>query len=121
MVKAPKLHFLDSGLVCYLLNIREPEQLRHHPLRGAIRGLEMDVLMNLGDRLCAIEIKSAATVTADFFKRFEPFSERVRNTDLPARIENSVVYGGEVSQQRSAARLIAWRDVGGILRGESVQ
>lgn len=149
VVKAPKLHFLDSGLVCYLLNIREPEQLRHHPLRGAIfeswvvselykaqvhrgeqpnlyhyresRGLEMDVLVNLGDRLCAIEVKSAATVTADFFKRFEPFSERVSNTDLPSRIENSVVYGGEVSQQRSGARLIAWRDAGGILRGENVQ
>lgn len=149
VVKAPKLHFLDSGLVCYLLNIREPEQLRHHPLRGAIfeswvvselykaqvhrgeqpnlyhyresRGLEMDVLVNLGDRLCAIEVKSAATATVDFFKRFEPFSERVRDTDLPSRIENSVVYGGEVSQQRSGARLIAWRDVGGILRGVDVQ
>lgn len=141
VVKAPKLHFLDSGLVCYLLNIREPEQLRHHPLRGAIfeswvvaelykaqvhrgeqpnlyhyresRGLEMDVLVNLGNRLCAIEVKSAATVAADFFKCFEPFSERVRNTDLPSRIENIVVYGGESSQQRSGARLIAWRDVGG--------
>ena len=142
VVKAPKLHFLDSGLVCYLLNIREPEQLRHHPLRGAIfeswvvselykaqvhhgdqpalyhyresRGLEMDVLMNLGDRLCAIEIKSAATVVPDFFKHFAPFAERVRNTELPARIENVVVYGGEPSQQRSTARLIAWRDVGDI-------
>lgn len=28
MVKAPKLHFLDTGLVCYLLRIREPGQLR---------------------------------------------------------------------------------------------
>ena len=36
VVKAAKLHFFDSGLVCYLLGIREPEQLRFHPLRGAI-------------------------------------------------------------------------------------
>ncbi len=149
VVKAPKLHFLDSGLVCYLLNIREPEQLRHHPLRGAIfeswvvselyksqvhrgeqpnfhhyresRGLEMDVLMNFGDRLCAIEVKSAATAAADFFKSFEPFAERIRNTDLPSRIENVVVYGGEASQQRSTARLIAWRDVGEILRIEKAK
>lgn len=146
-VKAPKLHFLDSGLVCYLLNIREPEQLRHHPLRGAIfeswvvselykaqahrgeqpnlyhyresRGMELDVLMNLGDRLCAIEIKSAATVAADFFRHFESFAERVRHTGLPSRIENVVVYGGEASQQRSTARLIAWRDVGEIPRIEN--
>lgn len=140
VVKAPKLHFLDSGLVCYLLNIREPEQLRHHPLRGAIfeswvvselykaqlhrgeqpnlhhyresRGLEMDVLMNLGNRLCAIEIKSAATVAQDFFKHFGPFAEAVRQPELPARIENIVVYGGEQSQRRSTVRILAWRDVG---------
>lgn len=143
VVKAPKLHFLDSGLACYLLNIREPEQLRHHPLRGAIfeswvvselykaqvhrgeqtslyhyresRGLEMDVLADLGDRLCAIEIKSASTVASDFFKCFEPFSERVRKTGHPAKIENVVVYGGEASQLRSTARVIAWKDVGEIL------
>jgi hypothetical protein len=144
VVKAPKLHFLDSGLACYLLNIREPEQLRYHPLRGAIfeswvvselykaqvhrgeqpnlyhyresRGLEIDVLVDRGDRLHAIEIKSAATVAPDFFKCFGPFSERVRSTGLPAQIENVVVYGGEASQLRSTARIIAWKDVGEILR-----
>ena len=36
MVKAPKLHFIDSGLACHLLGIRDPDQLRYHPLRGAI-------------------------------------------------------------------------------------
>ena len=35
-IKAPKLHFLDSGLVCHLLGIRSPEELRHHPLRGQV-------------------------------------------------------------------------------------
>jgi predicted AAA+ superfamily ATPase len=30
VVKAPKLHFFDSGLVCYLLGIRELEKLRVH-------------------------------------------------------------------------------------------
>lgn len=36
LVKMPKLHFHDSGLVCWLLGIREASQLRSHPLRGAI-------------------------------------------------------------------------------------
>lgn len=144
IVKAPKLHFLDSGLVCYLLNIREPEQLRHHPLRGAIfeswvvselckfqlnggrtpdifhyresRGLEMDALFFEGERLCAVEVKSAATAAHDFFKPFAPFAERVRSVGALAQIDNVVVYGGESSQQRSSGRLIAWRDVGEILR-----
>lgn len=143
VVKAAKLHFLDSGLLCYLLNVREPEQLRHHPLRGAIfeswvvselckahvnrgeridmyhyresRGLEMDVLVNRGDRALAVEIKSAATVAPEFFKNFGPFAERVRNTTLPRQIENVVVFGGEPSQPRSAARVVSWRDVGSLL------
>jgi len=36
LVKTPKLHFYDSGLACYLLGIRSPDELRHHPLRGAV-------------------------------------------------------------------------------------
>lgn len=36
LIKTPKLHFLDSGLVCYLLGLRSADQLADHPLRGAI-------------------------------------------------------------------------------------
>ena len=36
VIKAPKLHFIDTGLVCFLLGIHSAEELRHHPLRGAI-------------------------------------------------------------------------------------
>ncbi len=36
LVKMPKLHFYDTGIVCWLLGLRSPEQLRAHPLRGAI-------------------------------------------------------------------------------------
>lgn len=36
LVKAPKVHMLDSGLACALLGIRTPDELRHHPLRGRV-------------------------------------------------------------------------------------
>lgn len=36
LVKAPKLYFHDTGLLCYLPGIRTPEQLESHPLRGAV-------------------------------------------------------------------------------------
>ena len=36
LVKAPKLYFLDSGLLCYLMRIASPDDLTHHALRGAI-------------------------------------------------------------------------------------
>ena len=36
LVKSPKLYFLDPGLLCYLLRIRSPEELRTHSARGSI-------------------------------------------------------------------------------------
>lgn len=146
IVKAPKLHFLDTGLVCFLMQIREPGQLRLHPLRGAIfeswvvselykamahqgeqpilhhyresRGLELDMLMQRNDCLHAIEVKSGATAATDFFKGFEKLADRVKLAGLPLRLDNVVVYGGETSQQRSSARLLGWRDVSRILHQE---
>ena len=34
--KRPRLHFLDTGLICYLLDIPDAHTLARHPLRGAI-------------------------------------------------------------------------------------
>ena len=139
VVKAPKLHFFDSGLVCYLLGIRDPEQLRLHPLRGAIfeswviseiykagvhagvqpslfhyreaRGLEIDLLVDQGGGLDAVEIKSGATTTADFFKNLERFSNRMKSAGKARRIRSHVVYGGDDSQQRSNVQVLSWRNV----------
>lgn len=36
LIKAPKLYFLDTGFLCYLLNIFNTGQLAVHPLRGQI-------------------------------------------------------------------------------------
>jgi len=144
VVKAPKLHFIDSGLACYLLGIHEPEQLRHHPLRGPIfeswvvselyktqlhngeqpnmyhyresRGLEIDLLIDRGEYLHAIEVKSGATASSDFFKQFRDLPAKLRNTRLPQDIRNHVIYGGLDSQQRSQGRLVSWQDVTGILQ-----
>lgn len=141
IVKAPKLHFFDTGLVCHLLGIREPDQLRLHPLRGAIfetwvvsevykslahrglhpdiyhyresRGLEIDLLVERGLSLDAVEIKSGATIAPDFFKALRRLPDRLAETvSLP---RNFVVYGGESSQRRTDASVLSWRDVQQIL------
>ena len=36
IVERPKLHLVDSGLAAWLLGIESADQLRHHPLRGAL-------------------------------------------------------------------------------------
>ncbi len=35
IIKSPKLYFLDTGLLCYLANIRSVEMLENNPLLGA--------------------------------------------------------------------------------------
>jgi predicted AAA+ superfamily ATPase len=139
IVKAPKLHFFDSGLVCYLLGIREPSQLRFHPLRGAIfeswvasevykasahrglqprlfhyreaRGPEIDLLIEQGQTLSTVEIKSGVTANRDFFENLKRFSDRLRDTQDPRAIQQYVVYGGNDSQNRSGAQVLSWRHV----------
>lgn len=139
LVKAPKLHFFDSGLVCNLLGIQTPAQLTHHPLRGAIfeswvtaelykahihvgqrpnmfhyresRGPEIDLLIEAGQRLHAIEIKSGATASADFFRHVQHFAERMQRANSSLVVNNHVVYGGEVSQKRSNGQIISWLEL----------
>ncbi len=142
VVKAPKLHFFDSGLACYLLGIREPEQLRLHPLRGAIfeswvisevyktiihrgadpnlfhyresRGPEIDLIIRDGARMVALEAKSGETPAGDFFDGLRRFGERLQSARDIETVDNVVVFGGDPSQDRSAGRLVGWRDVGGV-------
>ena len=142
VVKAPKLNFLDSGLVCYLLGIREPEQLRLHPLRGAVfeswvvseiykglahkgtqpnlfhyrevRGPEIDLILEQGDRLAAVEIKSGSTVNQDFFKNLKLFSHRLQNAEPEKKVQYYVVYSGKSAQKRSDAHVLPWNKVSQI-------
>ena len=106
VVKTAKLRLVDSGVACYLLGIREPEQLRTHPLRGApleswvaaellkrrthhgLRrelhhfrdppGLEVDLVWSDADRVTLIEVKAGATIAGDFTHRVERLAQRVR-------------------------------------------
>lgn len=139
IVKAPKLHFLDSGLACHLLGIRDPDQLRHHPLRGAIfeswvfseiykahvhegveprmfhyresRGIEIDILIEQAKAMAAVEVKSGATISGDFFRSLDLLPDRLKSADVNAALQKYVVYGGEKTQKRSKAKVLSWRDV----------
>ena len=139
LVKRPKLHFLDSGLVCHLLGIRSPDELRHHPLRGAIfeswvaseiykhhthrglrpellhyreaRGAEIDILVQNGSELIACEAKSGATLHADFFRHLEQFSERMTLINPRPTLASRLVYGGDHRQHRSGIDCLGWRQI----------
>ena len=135
LVKMPKLIFYDTGLACWLLGIRTPEQLRSHPLRGAIfetwviseivkhrtnrartgglsfyrdsNGAEIDLVIEQPDRITLVEAKSAVTASSSFFDG----AKRVRRhfRELPRPCDVAVAYGGDPFQQRGDGRLIPWR------------
>jgi len=119
LVKAPKLHFVDTGLACALLGITDDTMLETHPLRGAlveswvagellkaqaVRGLralifhwrdqnaaDADLVVDLNGKLTVIEVKSARTVQPEWARALE----RMTNA-LPAGtpVERAIVHGG---------------------------
>ncbi len=135
LIKAPKLYFLDTGLLCWLLGIQEQEQLAAHPLRGAIfeswvvselrkawlnrgerplfyfwrdsNGNEVDLLIESGSGLMPIEIKSGQTLNRDFFTGLE------RWLALAGSMAQSptLVYGGEGGHERRGVRVLGWREI----------
>ena len=141
VVKAPKLHFLDSGLACWLLGIRRPEELKSHPLRGALfeswvveeitkahtnrgvrprlhhwrdqRGREVDLVIDRGRDLVAVEAKSGATIHPSFFASIERFSALARESvpPPPDGVRAVLVAGGGNRQQRSAGVVLPWREI----------
>ncbi|MCX8125246.1 MAG: ATP-binding protein [Spirochaetes bacterium] len=101
LIKTPKLYFVDTGLLCFLLSIRSPKELIGHPLYGNIfetfiiseiykriahtgtvpplyfwrdrTGNEVDLLVENGQNLFAIEIKAARTYNPDFASQITKF------------------------------------------------
>ena len=136
IVKAPKLHFFDSGLVCYLLGIREPAQLRLHPLRGAIfeswvfseiykralhsgeepnlyhfresRSLEVDFIQIGGGKITLIEAKSGETVGSDFFQNLSALQQLLESKKATEQIDKRLIYGGTESHTRSGVHVTSW-------------
>lgn len=141
LVKAPKLMFHDAGLACWLLGIRDPAQLRLHPLRGAIFETWVvsearKLVANRGAAarrdpgLSFYRDRNGAEVDLvierpDRITLLECKSGATPSDDLLAgarrvarhfdgsgrEVEVAVVYGGEQEQRRSAGRLVPWRRV----------
>ena len=140
LVKAPKIHWMDTGLVCQLLGISTPEHLKTHPLRGAIfetwvaaevykahanrgisprmyhlretRGGEVDILVDSGRDLRGIECKSGATVASDALEGLEKMENALGGVAKARR--GVLVYGGEKRQRRSSSDIVPWHALSGV-------
>jgi predicted AAA+ superfamily ATPase len=137
LIKTPKLYFYDTGLLCYLLGIRTPEQLEVHPLRGSIfecwvaseilkhelnRGVtpqlfffrdrsgdEVDFILDRGVDILAMEVKAGQTFSSDYFYGIDRLRRYLSAPRLtPRPCEAVVIYGGMEAQTRTQGRLQPW-------------
>ena len=136
LIKSPKLYFYDSGLLSYLLGIVSPDVLSTHASRGHIfetwaisellkgrlnnglrgnlyfwrdnTGHEIDCIIDQGDALVPLEIKSGKTVSSDFFKGLR-FWSKLSGTDGS---QMYLVYAGNMDQSRREARVLGWTSFG---------
>ena len=135
LIKSPKLYFYDTGLLSSLLGLESSEQLATHYLRGEIfenmviaeivkqhffigkepqiyfwrdsNQNEVDLLIENGTKLQAIEIKSSATMRNDFFNTLQLFQ-----SFSGIHTENVfVVYGGNTDFTTQQGKFISWENL----------
>jgi hypothetical protein len=69
----------------------------------------VDVLIDRGDALVPVEIKSGQTVAPDFFAGLEEWRRIAAGEAGP---DAWLVYGGDREQTRQGARVVPWRAIG---------
>ncbi len=133
LIKSPKLYFYDTGLLCSLLNIRTGKDLSLHSQRGAIfetyivselvkscynqgvepplyywrdsQGHEVDLLIEDGERLIPVEIKSAQTISSTMFNGLHYWNA------LANQSGGILVYAGDECQRRTTLQVRSWKSI----------
>lgn len=132
LIKSPKLYFLDTGLLCYLLQVQSPSDLNHRAERGSVfesfvvselhknfvhrgeqpslyfwrdsAGHEVDIIIDLGNRRIPVEVKSGQTIVTDFFDTLIYWRDLSGDPAAPA----ALVYGGDKPSVRSGITVHPW-------------
>ncbi|EKD45902.1 MAG: hypothetical protein ACD_69C00081G0002 [uncultured bacterium] len=140
LIKMPKLYFYDTGLACALLNITSLSQLKTHYLYGSLfesfviselmkerfntglqsncyywrdrLGHEIDCILEHGEKLIPIEIKSGKTINPDYFKGIQYWTTLAKLSSN----QGYIVYGGTQSQQRQQGHVVSWKDMTQLTR-----
>lgn len=133
LVKTPKLYFLDTGLMAWLLGIRDAKSIATHAQRGALfetfvvseflkqrynagepaqlffwrdnTGNEIDLLFETPKGLQAVEIKSGSTFASDWLQAAARWQKFAGN----AALQPWLIYGGNSSYEREGCRVISWQ------------
>jgi len=139
LVKTPKIYFYDTGLASWLVNMQSPEHLSLHPMRGSLfesfviselvkarfncglpsnlyfwrdnTGNEIDVIIEDGEALTPVEIKSGKTITPDYFSGIKKW---LSIADCPSG-KPSLIYGGNDTYTREGLHIYSWMNASNVL------
>jgi predicted AAA+ superfamily ATPase len=136
LTKSAKLYVTDVGLACALLGIETASQAQNHPLRGALFetmvvneflknrcnagtraplyfwrdniGTEVDLILERGNELAAVEIKSGITVASDAFSNLKKWQKYAQERGNFSAIYPGLVYGGSTRYTREGVDVMPW-------------
>lgn len=134
VIKSPKIYFIDTGLLCYLLSVNSSKELERHYLIGSIfenfiiaeklkeinntRAMaklyfwndnnrnEVDLIVDQGLNKEIVEIKSSQTFSENFLKGLNHWSDLATKYQL----KKLIVYNGSLQQSIRGVKLINWYD-----------
>lgn len=133
VVKSPKMYFMDTGLACSLLGIRQQSEIENSHFRGALfenyvitelikqkyntgstagfyywkenNGLEVDLLIDSGNKMVAHEIKSSVTFNDSLLKCLRQWKK------ISGSKECVLLYNGQMKfQDKDKIRVENWAD-----------
>ena len=133
LIKTPKLYFYDTGLLCYLLGIRSNKDLELHSLQGAVfetyiiselykssfnagveppmyywrdsQGHEVDLLIEDGEKLFPVEIKSGQKVSSNMMSGLD-YWRTLDKSDT-----GMLIYGGAENYARNGIQVRSWASI----------
>ncbi len=136
LVKQPKLYMTDVGLAAALIGIQNEGQAQTHPLRGALFetlvvneflknrcnmglrdplyfwrdniGTEVDLIVERGNEVAAVEIKSGLSVASDAFGNLRKWQKYAFERGSFSAVYPGLVYGGEARFTREGVDVLPW-------------
>ncbi len=138
LVKTPKLYFYDTGLLSYLLGIRNANEINENRLKGQIfenmmvaeyqkqnhhgylhkdyyfwqdsNANEVDLLTKQQNGFSIFEIKATETLSTALFKEMDRFEEIA----APVSVNKTLIYSGNENQNRTKYTVLGWQNISDI-------
>ena len=135
LTKSSKLYFYDVGFAAYLLGISSPKHVLSHPLKGLLFenfivceflknrfnnvkdsniyffrdhvGNEVDLILDYGNTLYSVEIKSAETVNYEFLKGLNFY----KNLSGEKNSKRFLVYAGDKNYEMNHVKIFSYKNL----------